>query len=109
MQSRPPSAADQWGMARPKNGQDPILPIRDGSACRDEIPDSIDRTRYPYVAEAGAVSSGFTRTVPDTMLLDREIRWHGPRLSLDGEVSHGKEIWKSFWDNPPITLIECVR
>jgi ubiquinone/menaquinone biosynthesis C-methylase UbiE len=39
----------------------------------------------------------------------REIRWHGPRLSPDGEVSHGMEFWKSFLDHPPITLLECVR
>lgn len=39
----------------------------------------------------------------------REIRWHGPRLSPDGEVTHGRDFWKTFLDHPPIALIECVR
>jgi len=39
----------------------------------------------------------------------REIRWHNPRLSRDGEDAHGKDFWKTFMDHPPITLLECVR
>jgi ubiquinone/menaquinone biosynthesis C-methylase UbiE len=39
----------------------------------------------------------------------REIRWHGPRLSRDGEVLHGRDFWKSFLDHPPVALIECVQ
>ena len=39
----------------------------------------------------------------------REIRWHAPRLSPDGEAIHGRDFWKTFLAHSPITLIECVR
>jgi toxoflavin synthase len=39
----------------------------------------------------------------------RDIRWHGPRLSREGEAAHGREFWSAFLDRSPITFIECVK
>jgi ubiquinone/menaquinone biosynthesis C-methylase UbiE len=39
----------------------------------------------------------------------REVRWHGPRLSPDGQGAWEKDYWRSFLDYPPITLIKCVK
>jgi 2-polyprenyl-3-methyl-5-hydroxy-6-metoxy-1,4-benzoquinol methylase len=39
----------------------------------------------------------------------RDVRWHRPRLSPEGEASSGTEFWEPFLADPPITLLECVR
>jgi len=39
----------------------------------------------------------------------REVRWHAPCLSLEGQTAFEKGFWKSFLDHPPMTLIECVK
>ena len=39
----------------------------------------------------------------------REIRWHGPLLSLDGEAAHGRDFWASFLAHSPIIFIECFK
>jgi toxoflavin synthase len=50
------------------------------------------------IHEEALISAGF-----------REVRWHGPRLSLEGETANEKGFWTSFLDYPQITLIECVK
>jgi toxoflavin synthase len=39
----------------------------------------------------------------------QDVRWHGPRLSPEGRVSHGKDFWRTFLEQPPITFIECLK
>lgn len=39
----------------------------------------------------------------------RSVRWHGPRLSPEGESLFGAEFWNTFQRHPPITFIECVK
>jgi toxoflavin synthase len=39
----------------------------------------------------------------------REVRWHSPRLSTDGLLSHDLEFWSAFIESPPVTFIECVK
>lgn len=39
----------------------------------------------------------------------REVRWHPPRLSPEGEAEYGLEFWSGFLQSPPITFIECSR
>jgi toxoflavin synthase len=39
----------------------------------------------------------------------REIRWHSPRLSPQGEAACGRAFWASFLDHSPVTFIECLR
>lgn len=50
------------------------------------------------IHEAALKSAGF-----------REIRWHGPRLSPDGQADPDLAHWKTLLDFPPITFIECVK
>ncbi len=39
----------------------------------------------------------------------REVRWHRPRLSPEGEAAFEKDYWTTFLNHPPLTLIECLR
>ncbi len=39
----------------------------------------------------------------------REIRWHKPLLSPDGEAAYGRNFWASFLEHPPATFIECFK
>jgi toxoflavin synthase len=39
----------------------------------------------------------------------REIRWHKPRLSLDGEAAYGRSFWAGFLEHSPVTFIECFK
>lgn len=39
----------------------------------------------------------------------REIRWHVPVLSPEGEATYGCDYWASFMQSPPIAFIECVK
>jgi ubiquinone/menaquinone biosynthesis C-methylase UbiE len=39
----------------------------------------------------------------------REVRWHAPRLSPDGEAALGRAFWTDFLSHPPIMLIECIK
>jgi toxoflavin synthase len=39
----------------------------------------------------------------------REVRWHEPPLSPEGEAALGRSFWTDFLANPPITFIECVK
>lgn len=38
----------------------------------------------------------------------REIRWHQPMLSPDGETAYGHDYWSTLLDNPPFIFIDCV-
>jgi toxoflavin synthase len=37
----------------------------------------------------------------------RDIRWHQPMLSPEGEAANGREYWTAILDNPPLIVIEC--
>jgi toxoflavin synthase len=39
----------------------------------------------------------------------REIHWHGPRLSPEGEAAQGRDFWRSFLDRSPVVFIECFK
>ncbi len=39
----------------------------------------------------------------------RQIRWHAPRLSPEGETAFGREFWKTLQDHSPITFLECTK
>jgi len=39
----------------------------------------------------------------------RQIRWHAPRLSPEGEATFGRGFWTSLLDHSPITFLECVK
>jgi ubiquinone/menaquinone biosynthesis C-methylase UbiE len=39
----------------------------------------------------------------------REVQWHPPRLSPEGESASGREFWATFLEHPPIILLECVK
>jgi ubiquinone/menaquinone biosynthesis C-methylase UbiE len=39
----------------------------------------------------------------------REIRWHRPALSPEGEAAYGRDYWERFMQHPPIAFIECVK
>jgi len=39
----------------------------------------------------------------------RQIRWHAPRLSPEGETAFGREFWKTLLDHSPITFLECTK
>jgi len=38
----------------------------------------------------------------------REVRWHRPLLSPEGEAAYGQDYWASLMDQPPLILIECL-
>jgi toxoflavin synthase len=37
----------------------------------------------------------------------RDIRWHRPLLSPEGEAAYGRDFWSDLLDHPPLTFIEC--
>jgi toxoflavin synthase len=37
----------------------------------------------------------------------RDIRWHQPMLSPEGEAANGRDYWSALLDNPPLICIEC--
>jgi toxoflavin synthase len=37
------------------------------------------------------------------------VRWHRPRVSLQGGMVHGDAFWRTFLDAPPITILACVK
>ena len=39
----------------------------------------------------------------------REVRWHAPEVSPEGESEFGREHWAAFLRRPPVTFITCVR
>ena len=39
----------------------------------------------------------------------REVRWHAPRLSTEGQQSMPEGFWSTFLQASPVTFIECVR
>jgi hypothetical protein len=39
----------------------------------------------------------------------RDILWHLPRLSPQGEAQFGKEYWVEFLDHPPPIFLECIK
>src|SRR5262245_941497 len=39
----------------------------------------------------------------------RDVRWHKPRLSPEGQAAFGDNAWEAFLSHPPITFLECVR
>lgn len=38
-----------------------------------------------------------------------QVRWHQPQLSPEGRTASDEAFWKSFLDNSPVLLIECVK
>ena len=38
----------------------------------------------------------------------RDIRWHQPMLSPEGESAYGKDYWSALLDHPPFIFIDCV-
>lgn len=39
----------------------------------------------------------------------REIHWHRPRVSPQGEAEYGDDFWTTFLSQSPATFIECVK
>jgi SAM-dependent methyltransferase len=39
----------------------------------------------------------------------RDVRWHAPEVSPEGESEFGREHWATFLRQPPITFITCTR
>ena len=39
----------------------------------------------------------------------REIHWHRPRISPQGEAEFGGNFWTTFLSHPPATFIECIK
>jgi len=39
----------------------------------------------------------------------REVRWHRPRLSPQGELASDRDGWASFLGSPPVIFIECLN
>ncbi len=39
----------------------------------------------------------------------RDVRWHAPEVSPEGEAEFGREHWAAFLRQPPVTLITCAR
>ncbi len=39
----------------------------------------------------------------------RDIRWHPPQLSLQGEAAFPAGYWSDFLAQPPVYFLECVR
>lgn len=39
----------------------------------------------------------------------RQIFWHAPRVSPDGEKAFGRAFWSEFLDYPPIVFMECMK
>jgi ubiquinone/menaquinone biosynthesis C-methylase UbiE len=65
----------------------------------DDGPFSIENYHLePSTHEEALRSAGF-----------REVRWHAPRLSSEGESQFGRGFWGAFLDHSPITFLECVK
>lgn len=59
---------------------------------------SIENYHLPVAAhEAALREAGF-----------REIRWHLPRLSPQGEAEFGRDFWQPLLSHPPVAFLECV-
>src|SRR5262249_35459661 len=39
----------------------------------------------------------------------RDVRWHAPEVSPEGEAEFGREHWAAFLRRPPVTFITCSR
>ena len=39
----------------------------------------------------------------------REIHWHTPRLSPEGQLENSLEYWSDLLSSSPVTFIECVK
>ena len=39
----------------------------------------------------------------------KEVHWHQPIVSPEGEQKFGKDFWQDFLDYPPIVGIECLK
>ncbi len=37
----------------------------------------------------------------------RDVRWHQPMLSPEGESAYGRDYWSALLDHPPVIFIEC--
>ena len=37
----------------------------------------------------------------------RDVRWHRPLLSPEGESAYGRDYWSALLDHPPVIFIEC--
>ena len=38
----------------------------------------------------------------------RDIRWHQPMLSPEGQSAYGRDYWSALLDHPPLIFIECL-
>ena len=38
----------------------------------------------------------------------RDIRWHRPMLSPEGDSAYGRDYWSALLDHPPLIFIDCV-
>lgn len=39
----------------------------------------------------------------------REIHWHAPRLSPDGQAAQGHDFWDSLLQHSPMAFVECIK
>ena len=39
----------------------------------------------------------------------RDVCWHAPEVSPEGEAEFGREHWAAFLCQPPVTFITCIR
>lgn len=39
----------------------------------------------------------------------REVHWHAPRVSPQGEAQFGKEYWADFLAHPAVVFLECTK
>jgi toxoflavin synthase len=39
----------------------------------------------------------------------REVHWHRPRVSPEGEAALGGAFWADFLEHPPVIFLECVK
>ena len=38
----------------------------------------------------------------------RDVRWHQPMLSPEGDTAYGRDYWSALLDHPPLIFIDCV-
>jgi SAM-dependent methyltransferase len=39
----------------------------------------------------------------------RDVRWHRPRVSAEGQAAFGDDFWDTFLAHPPVIFLECKR
>lgn len=38
----------------------------------------------------------------------RDVRWHQPMLSREGDFAYGRDYWSALLDHPPLIFAECL-